>query len=152
MKLSPNEIAHVVIQYWASQADQRVAVAVALAESSGDPEVMARSDSGTHLGQRAHGLWQISNAFHQAKLQAGDWRDPYENGGMAYLVWQEGGNSFKPWSTFTGGAYQKYLPDADFGLAAPWPAPRSQGVQLRVAADQVANLRALTQSIRTHFA
>lgn len=135
MRLSPNEIAHVVLQYWTVPADQRIAVAVCLAESSGETDVMARSTSGAHLGQRAHGLWQISNKFHPEKLTEGDWRDPYDNGRMAYNVWLAAGKSFKPWAVFNGAtpAYQQYLPDADCALLAPWPAPRSQLVRDRQA-------------------
>lgn len=87
--------------------DLPIAVAVAQAESGGNP-------SATHLngnGTTDFGLWQI-NSVHVAILALGDWRNPSTNARMAYAVWQESG-----WrSTYNSGAYRRYL---DGCAAAP---------------------------------
>jgi len=82
--------------------DLPIAVAVAQAESGGDP-------SATHLngnGTTDFGLWQI-NSVHVAILALGDWRDPTTNARMAYAVWQESG--WRAWSTYNSGAHRRYL-------------------------------------------
>jgi hypothetical protein len=133
MILSPHEAAHVALEYWPDPKDARIAVAVAIAESGLDTDAIARSKAtGPSMGQRDHGLWQISGRWHGSKLQGNsDWRDPYVNGRLARMVYDEAKQSWKPWQVFLPGksgeepSYVQYLMDADFGLAAPIPAPRS---------------------------
>lgn len=143
MKLSPNEIAHVAAKHW--QGDDLVtAVAVALAESGGDTEAMGRSTSGTSIGNRDHGLWQISNRWHQLRgdgspgrllLAGADWRDPVVNARLAREVFDETAASGKvgwsAWAVYTSGSYQTYLPDAQIAVKAPWAPPRDVEATVR---------------------
>ena len=80
------------------------AVAVALAESSGNPSIV------NYLG--CVGLWQIFESVHKAKhpLWTTNWlKLPANNAVAAYAIWVEAGRSWRPWSTYTSGAYRRYL-------------------------------------------
>lgn len=123
MKLSPNEIAYVAKAVGFADADLVTMVAVCLAESGGDTEVMGRSTTGS-IGNRDHGLAQISNRWHGDKLQATpNWRDPYVNLRIAFKIYSDAGKTFDPWHVFTSDAYKVYLPDADIAVKYPFPPP-----------------------------
>lgn len=135
MRLSPNEIAHVASRYWTG-TDLVTAIAVALAESGGDTEAMHRSASGSSVGNRDHGLWQISNRWHQRKgdgspgrllLAGAAWRDPYENARLAREVYDEtkamGKDGWTAWQVYLSGTYMTYVADAELAVRAPWPPP-----------------------------
>lgn len=120
MKLSPHEIAYVAGAVGFADDELTFAVAVALAESGGDTDIMGRSASGANLGQRDHGLWQVSGRWHGDKLQVNpNWRNPYVNGRMARAIFLDAGRKWDPWHVFTSGAYLTYLPDAE--VAVRWP-------------------------------
>lgn len=120
LKLSPHEVAHVATAAGWIGDDLRTAVAVCLAESGGDTGIMARSDTGASLGNRDHGLWQVSGRWHGDKLQDHpDWRTPATNAALAHRIWSDAGG-WTPWAVFNSGSYEKYLPDADIALAAPF--------------------------------
>jgi hypothetical protein len=120
VKLSPHEIAYVAASAGFTADELVFAVAVALAESGGDTDVMGRSTTGANLGQRDHGLWQISGRWHGDKLQVHpNWRNPYVNGRLARQIFLDAGQAWTPWHVFTSGAYQAYLPDAEIGVR--WP-------------------------------
>lgn len=131
MKLSPHEIADFAIAVGFSTAvpagggDSEAVqfVATVLAESGGDTEVMGRSTSGANIGNRDHGLAQLSGRWQYDKIQAagGAWRDPEVNMIIAYHIFSDAGRSFTPWHAFTSGAYVQYLPDARIAVAYPWP-------------------------------
>jgi hypothetical protein len=122
IKLSPHEIAYVAKSVPWTPDEQVLAVAVALAESSGDTDAFHRSTTGVSIGNWDHGLWQISGRWHPEKLQAHpNWRNPYENAKVAYLIFTNAGRRWTPWSVFTSGAYQTYLPDAQIAVAHPFP-------------------------------
>jgi hypothetical protein len=136
MKLSPNEIAYVASKYW-SGPDLITAVAVSLGESGGDTEAMGRSTSGTSIGNRDHGLWQVSNKWHQLRgdgspgrllLAGANWRDPEVNARLAREIYDEavraGKDGWSPWSVYTSGSYKTYLPDAEIAVKAPWAPPK----------------------------
>ena len=127
MKLSPHEVAYLVKLFWDDPADQRVMVAISIAESSADTNVIARSTTGENVGQRDHGVFQISGRWNGEKLQAAalnglNWRDPYVNAWLAAQVYYEGG--FKQWHVWQSdgvGSYAQFLPDADHALKFPFP-------------------------------
>lgn len=98
----------------AAQLD--MAVAVAGAESGYNPTATNHNTNGS----TDYGLWQI-NSTHADLLGGHDWRDPATNAWMAYQVWRQAGGSWTPWSTFTSGAYKRFLP----GGAAPSPTTAS---------------------------
>jgi hypothetical protein len=75
-----------------------VAAAIAEAESGGNPN--ARNPSG------ASGLWQILGA---PSGVSGNMFDPAVNARMAVAKYDQAGNRFTPWVTFTNGAYRGFL-------------------------------------------
>jgi Lysozyme like domain len=122
MRLSPHEIAHIAKTVPWTTGEQRIAIAIALAESSGETDALARSETGASIGNRDHGLWQISGRWHGDKLQRRpNWRNPYENVKIAYEIFVGVGRVWTPWSVFTSNAYAKYLPDAEIAMRFPFP-------------------------------
>jgi len=127
--LSPHEVAYVVLQYWKDPEDapnRRIAVALVYAESAGETEQISRSTSGASIGNRDHGLFQISGRWHGDKLAAAaasgrDWRNPFVNAEIAYTIYRSSNRTFQPWAAFTNGSYQTFLPDADIALTNPVP-------------------------------
>jgi len=89
-------------------ADLSTAVAIALAESSGNPSIIG--DQGNSFG-----LWQINVPSHPS-LASANLLDPQANADAAFAIYQAAGNSFQPWTTYNSGAYQQYMG------AAPSPA------------------------------
>lgn len=129
--LSPNEVAHVVTWAGWTGADRRIATAVAAGESGWDPEAMARTNTATSkaFGQRAVGLFMISNYWHPEKMNLmGNWRDPYDNAKVARTIFVAAGG-WSPWEAFTNKSYERHLADADIGLKAPVRAPRAPGAR-----------------------
>lgn len=86
-----------------SGGDLAIAVAIAYAESSGNPNAVGDVDLG-----RSIGLWQINLAAHPEYSES-ELYDPQTNANAAYAIYQAAGESFKPWTTFNTGAYTKYL-------------------------------------------
>lgn len=76
------------------------AVAVAMAESSGNPS--ARNASS------ATGLFQILIKAHPDLAAKYDLTDPGQNAKAAYDVWKAAGGKWSPWSTYNSGSYRRY--------------------------------------------
>jgi hypothetical protein len=96
------------IQNYASNAgfegdDLNTAVAVALAESSGNPSALGDLNLGVSVG-----LWQINLKAHPEYTQ-GELTDPQTNANAAYAIYSAAGNQFTPWTTYNTGAYEAYL-------------------------------------------
>ena len=107
MALTPNQIAQLAYNAGFRGSALRMAVAIALAESSGDPNAYnPELGAGTARGHGSRGLWQIYGTAHP-------WADsdmalnPVFNAQAAYRVYKEAGNSFNPWSTFKNGSAHK---------------------------------------------
>lgn len=89
--------------------DLATAVAVALAESSGNPQAYnPERAAGAPEGQGSFGLWQIYLHAHP-EFAGQNLTDPQINAAAAYAVYAGAGNSFRPWSTFGSGAYRIQL-------------------------------------------
>lgn len=90
------------------------AVAVALAESDGDPNQ-------THLNDDVHrstdyGLWQINGYWwRDLFVHYTPWSDPDVNAQMALQVFNDSGRTWTPWNTYMGPRYFRFL---DRGRAA----------------------------------
>lgn len=78
-----------------------IAAAIAMAESSGDPEATDDDSNGTV----DKGLWQI-NSVHGGTLST------YNVMGNARAAVQisDNGTNWKPWTTYTTGAYLNFMP------------------------------------------
>lgn len=101
-------------------ADLPVAVAIALAESGGNPNDYnpeTAASGGTPQGQGSYGLWQIYLKKHP-EFAGVNLYDPQTNANAAYLIYSKAGNSFQPWSTYKYGQYQAFLSQVP-GLTPP---------------------------------
>ena len=88
---------------YASKAWAELMAAIALAESSGNPQAINPDDNnGT---QSSYGLWQISTGTHAPP--ASNWSDPIENAHLA--IGKLNSQGLGAWGTYTSGAYRKYL-------------------------------------------
>jgi len=105
-KLTASDIAQYAANAGFTGSDLITAVAIALAESGGDPNAVG--DNGTSIG-----LWQIHFTVHpefdQSRLA-----DPSYNAGAAYSIYSAGGGSFRAWSTFTVPNSSGVLPYQNF--------------------------------------
>lgn len=90
------------------------AVAVALAESGGDPRAHRKPSVPPHRDD-SYGLWQINmlgGMGPERRKKFGltsneDLFNPVVNAKVAYLM--SGGSNFSAWSTYSGGKYKNYL-------------------------------------------
>jgi hypothetical protein len=104
--LSASQIAQYAANAGFSGSALNTAVAVALAESSGNPNVIG--DTNLTPGGSV-GLWQINLAAHP-EYDASSLMDPQANADAAFDIYQQAGGSFTPWTTFNTGAYTAALP------------------------------------------
>ena len=85
--------------------DLVTAVAVAMAESGGNPTALG--DIG--IGQGSFGLWQINSKYHpEFGPDFTTLYDPQTNANAAYSIYVAAGG-FSPWSTFKSGSYQSFI-------------------------------------------
>jgi hypothetical protein len=103
--LTPAQIAQYAANAGFTGSALNTAVAIALAESSGNPTVVG--DTNITPGGSV-GLWQINLAAHP-QYTAAELQDPQANADAAYAVYQQSGG-FTPWTTFNTGAYVASLP------------------------------------------
>jgi hypothetical protein len=101
-RLTANQIAGYARAAGFAGDDLATAVAVALAESSGDTH--ARAPSGC-----CHGLWQIHARAHNEAIT--DLWDPAYNARVAHRIWTRAGG-WGPWEAYTRGLHTRYLPQA----------------------------------------
>lgn len=91
--------------------DLNTSVAIALAESQGDPQ--AHGDTTIGSGTGSFGLWQIySDAHPEYGPDFTALYDPQTNANAAFAIYQTAGNRFTPWSTFKSGVYRSFLSQA----------------------------------------
>lgn len=89
--------------------DLITAIAIALAESSGNPNAYnPETAAGTPVGKGSYGLWQIYLNAHP-EFSGQNLYDPQTNANAAYSIYSGAGESFSAWSTFNSGAYQAQL-------------------------------------------
>ena|ERR1700691_4065073 len=106
MGLSPSQIAQYAANAGFSGTALQNAVAIALAESGGNPSIIG--DTNVTPGGSV-GLWQINLAAHP-EYSAADLLDPQANADAAFAVYQQSGGQFTPWTTFNTGAFAPFLP------------------------------------------
>lgn len=148
MTLSPAQIADVAARAGFSGNDLATAVAIALAESGGNPadynkepqDVPGNYDRATaEDGLGSYGLWQIYLAAHP-EFAGEDLTDPQTNANAAFSIYAIAGG-FRPWSTYTSGEYGMYQTQAVMAAIAPYlpqpakPAP-STALTLDAATGQ----------------
>lgn len=107
--LTASQIKTLAINAGFTGQDLITSVAVALAESSGNPQALGDLD----VGQGSFGLWQINSYYHPE--YGPDFTilyDPQTNANAAFSVYSAAGNSFTPWSTFKNGTYRSFVTQA----------------------------------------
>ncbi len=109
MALTDAQLAgHAAKAGWRGQ-DLVVAVAVAMAESGGNPNAHAT------VGEDSRGLWQMNVRAHP-DLASANLYDPQTNADAAYALWKRSG--WGPWSAHNNGAYLLFLPAAAAAAAS----------------------------------
>jgi hypothetical protein len=111
-RLSASEIAGYAQNAGFSGSDLTMAVAVALAESSGNPA--AHGDLAITPGGSV-GLWQINLKYHP-EFNGQDLTDPQTNANAAYAIYHKAGNRFTDWSTYNDGISGNLLAQAGQGV------------------------------------
>jgi hypothetical protein len=110
-KLNPSQILTFAANAGFSGNDLITAVAVALAESAGDPNAHGDTTIGSGLG--SFGLWQIyADAHPEYGPGFSQLYDPQTNANAAFAIYQQAGNQFTPWSAFKNGHYQSFMSQA----------------------------------------
>lgn len=104
-RLSRAEIADVMRRAGWPESAIPVGVAIALAESGGNPRAV---NTKNRNGSRDYGLFQI-NTVHGSLLKQGDWSDPVDNAKMALKVYRDSGSKWRPWATYNSGSYRKFF-------------------------------------------
>lgn len=123
MSLSIEQIAAVAAAAGFSGDDLATAVAIALAESSGNPQAYnPETAAGAPVGKGSFGLWQIYLNAHP-EFSGQNLFDPQTNAAAAYSVYAAAGGSFTPWSTFGSGAYLSQLNAVVDTISPPAAAP-----------------------------
>lgn len=110
-RLSPVAIAQLASNAGFQGNDLVTAVAIALAESGGNPGIVG--DLNITPGGSI-GLWQINLRWHP-EFTAAALADPQTNANAAYQVYLAAGKTFRPWSTFKNGAFTAHLDAAQGG-------------------------------------
>jgi hypothetical protein len=103
VKLQPSDVAAVAQTAGFSGSDLEIAIAIAFAESSGNPYAIGDLELGISVG-----LWQVNLKAHP-EFQGVNLMDPQTNANAAYSIYVAAGMSFAPWSTFKNGAYRANL-------------------------------------------
>lgn len=110
-KITTSDVVRVAKNAGFQGEDLIKAVAIAYAESRGNPNAVGDQDLAPERGPSI-GLWQI-NIGSKAHPEMSSWNltDPLTNARAALSVYQQAGNSFRPWSTFDprDGSTPKYL-------------------------------------------
>jgi lysozyme-like protein len=132
-QLTDQQIAELAAAAGFTGNDLDTAVAVALAESSGNSDAIGDVSLQTDVFGPSVGLWQIrsvnpghGNAFDQAHRNQQANMDPATNAANAYAIQQQSG--WNQWSTYTGGDYRRFLDRARAaqqggGTQTPTPQP-----------------------------
>jgi hypothetical protein len=112
MPLSASQIAIYAANAGFSGSALQTAVAIALAESGGNPTVIG--DTNITPGGSV-GLMQINLAAHP-EYTAADLLDPQANMDAAFQIYQQAGGQFSPWTTYNTGAYATQMPSTAIAL------------------------------------
>jgi Lysozyme like domain len=122
MNLTAGQIAQYAAAAGFAGGDLVTAVAIALAESNGNPAAYnPETAAGAPAGQGSVGLWQIFLMMHP-EFAGEDLTDPQTNANAAYSIYSIAGG-FTPWSTYTSGQYGMYETAAMVAQVQPGAAP-----------------------------
>jgi hypothetical protein len=127
--LSPTQIAAYAAAAGFQGADLNTAVAIALAESGGNPNAIGDRTLAPTRGP-SYGLWQI-NIGSAANPQFASWNlfDPQTNAQAAFQIYSAigGFGTTRGWTTYTSGEYGMYLQPTSPNSPAPLVLDASTG-------------------------
>lgn len=103
--------------------DLATAVAVAYAESGGNPSAVNNKEP----HGSSYGLWQIYLYAHPQYDPAQLVNDPQYNADAAYAIYAAAGHSFIPWTTYTHGTYNTFMPQVLAAIGSPDPQVATDG-------------------------
>jgi len=113
--LTDREIAQLAYEAGFRGDALRWAVAIAKAESGGNPEAYnPEISAGTVPGSGSRGLWQIYGTAHP-RYNSPLAFQPEVNARAAFEVYTQAGNRFTPWSTFNNGMAASYYNSVNVG-------------------------------------
>jgi hypothetical protein len=125
MKMSLAELRALATQAGFTGSDIKIAAAVAMAESKGDPVIIGDQHLVDHKWGPSIGLFQIRSLKHPGQFSPPDalrveakLKDPLYNAKTAKAI--KDAHDWKQWSTFTNGAYKQHM-DGDPGKFEPFP-------------------------------
>ena len=126
--LSDEEIGSVAAQAGFTGDGLVMAIAVALAESGGDPSAAGKNGPSAHCpnGSTDRGLWQINDCWHPEFSDAQCY-DPKGCAQAAYTISNQGAD-WSPWNTYKNGSYQQFMARARAAAAAVTAGPSSDGI------------------------
>lgn len=101
----------------------QTAIAVALAESSGNPNAINQNTNGS----TDYGLWQINTVHRGSGFDPSRGFDPHYNAEWAYKI-SSGGSNWKPWVVYNKGLHTKYLDEASSAIGNGVGDPPTGGV------------------------
>jgi hypothetical protein len=110
-----DELRELAIAVGFTPEQARIAAAIAIAESGGDPwaqgdprGVFQPTPNGSST---SFGLWQVHAPDHP-EFNPGDLLTTDYNARAAYMI-SKGGTDFSPWTTYRDGSYRRYLPEGN---------------------------------------
>jgi hypothetical protein len=112
MPLSYDALKQLWIQAGGPPGAADTAAAITIPESGGNPGSIQQ---GQPYATTGWGLWQITPGNSVPNVGINNaLLDPLTNARAAVAKFVAAGNSFRPWTTFTSGAYKKFLQGADW--------------------------------------
>jgi hypothetical protein len=134
MKLTPSQIYTLLLQGGFDEPDARIMTAIAQAESARDLGAVGDVGLQTDKWGPSVGLFQVRTL--RAETGTGGDRDiealtnnPAAQVKAAFNI-SNGGQNFRPWSTFTSGSYRKFL-DTPLQAGVPVPSLAGAGVPVQ---------------------
>jgi hypothetical protein len=145
--LNATQLVSLMKEQGASEQEAATMAAIAMAESRGKPGAL--NPRGRDL---SYGLWQINmigNLGPERMKKYGlnsyeDLYDPKTNARVAYALMKEEG--FRPWTTYTGGAYRSYLGTTS-SVAAAAPSTYTPETAAAVPAGGVSRVQQLQAEV-----
>lgn len=128
MAITQSELYNLARSQGLSDDRAKVAAAIAMAESSGNPN---SHNTNTATGDNSYGLWQINmlgsmgpERLKQFSITSNDQLfDPVTNA-KAMAILSKQGADFNPWSAFKSGSYLKFMgnkvTNEDVSKGSPW--------------------------------
>lgn len=149
-KLTDAQRANWARQAGFSEALIPTAVAISIAENDTGAvdrvSILPNSD-----GSRDYGMWQINDKAHADLFARFPQWWSVQNANMARAVYDEAGQSWRPWTTYKTGAYKAHMARGEAAAKAAGPtaqAPYEEQWDIPVVTDTVDAIAAVAETLR----